>query len=134
MVVPIVLDGFSGSSPLTRGKLQEHEPTFLARGLIPAHAGKTRLGGGLSLKRGAHPRSRGENTLTVSCGARVRGSSPLTRGKRRDRSPPGGQERLIPAHAGKTFGVAAVGSVMPAHPRSRGENRCAWRGRSPTLG
>ena len=51
------------------------------------------------------------------------GSSPLTRGKQvRVRLPPGA-ERLIPAHAGKTCSVAPLSMQLPAHPRSRGENR-----------
>ena len=32
-------------------------------------------------------------------------------------------ERLIPAHAGKTSQVIVLDIVLPAHPRSRGENQ-----------
>ena len=71
----------SGSSPLTRGK-----PTwqlFLAQasGLIPAHAGKTRLMSAGMTQARAHPRSRGENDTLGATGFRLTGSSPLTRGK-----------------------------------------------------
>ena len=50
-----------GSSPLTRGKPGRVTRGMHARGLIPAHAGKT--GGRASPPAGrpAHPRSRGEN-------------------------------------------------------------------------
>ena len=70
----------------------------------------------------AHPRSRGENWQWIAGIATEVGSSPLTRGK------PGRQlagltrQRLIPAHAGKTFGSDLRSSVAGAHPRSRGEN------------
>ena len=70
----------------------------------------------------AHPRSRGENSLSCSPLTKTAGSSPLTRGK------PGPVElstkktRLIPAHAGKTPRIRAHLTAYPAHPRSRGEN------------
>ena len=52
------------------------------------------------------------------------GSSPLTRGKQRRTMNGLSPWRLIPAHAGKTRRRPARRPVMPAHPRSRGEN-CA---------
>ena len=96
-----------------------------ARGLIPAHAGKTMvvLPGRRAFR--AHPRSRGENSVSGPPACAARGSSPLTRGKR-DRLPdlrrkPG----LIPAHAGKTTATLCAANSSPAHPRSRGENQAA---------
>ena len=53
-----------GSSPLTRGKHRRAEGECPGGGLIPAHAGKTRLGAVGTVFRWAHPRSRGENTLS----------------------------------------------------------------------
>ena len=50
-----------GSSPLTRGKLPPRRRRGGGKGLIPAHAGKTRCFSRYSLDRWAHPRSRGEN-------------------------------------------------------------------------
>ena len=106
-----------GSSPLTRGKPAPTRKRKASRGLIPAHAGKTGVGGGLGGLAVAHPRSRGEN-LPLSWDPPIDvGSSPLTRGK--------------PAR-----GVAHSRSGG-AHPRSRGENRLiaasSWsvRGSSP---
>ncbi len=70
-----------GSSPLTRGKLDNIPAACELGGLIPAHAGKTTTSYSLIGKSWAHPRSRGENRAT-SWGVRSRrGSSPLTRGK-----------------------------------------------------
>ena len=92
------------------------------RGLIPAHAGKTVSVPNLSLKGTAHPRSRGENVRTHARASWLRGSSPLTRGKRTLSGPPPAILRLIPAHAGKTDRAFGRTSDRTAHPRSRGEN------------
>ena len=111
-----------GSSPLTRGKLRtrlvEHGP----EGLIPAHAGKTRGSVHRGVGHGAHPRSRGENPRTMDPMNIARGSSPLTRGKRRHGVYATESAGLIPAHAGKTQRRRAPTCRPWAHPRSRGEN------------
>ena len=52
----------AGSSPLTRGKLQWAGMSWNTRGLIPAHAGKTRRRNRRPGSPRAHPRSRGENS------------------------------------------------------------------------
>ena len=52
----------------------------------------------------------------------VKGSSPLTRGKRKRRKGPRNPQRLIPAHAGKTGASVRSLTLLAAHPRSRGEN------------
>ena len=112
----------TGSSPLTRGKPEEPHRAVRDRGLIPAHAGKTRPWTLTLTRPRAHPRSRGENSWIVETVAALAGSSPLTRGKldgerRRSRS-----RGLIPAHAGKTCHDRARFVCAQAHPRSRGEN------------
>ena len=127
----------SGSSPLTRGKLYLGAQAFAARGLIPAHAGKTSLTSPTSLQAWAHPRSRGENFPASWSMLVPPGSSPLTRGKLTGtfavREPVG----LIPAHAGKTPCARRPRASRRAHPRSRGENTIAFdrekaaRGSSP---
>ena len=91
-----------GSSPLTRGKPLIAAGVPLPVGLIPAHAGKTKLSAKRFLTKRAHPRSRGENVTGASGLVWVRGSSPLTRGKLEGFLAVFGGERLIPAHAGKT--------------------------------
>ena len=93
-----------GSSPLTRGKPGSSSGRRRRSRLIPAHAGKTCHTRKRQCLAWAHPRSRGENPNSRRRWACSRGSSPLTRGKRRDgtRRPP--RARLIPAHAGKTPG------------------------------
>ena len=115
----------AGSSPLTRGKLDYDRSRGKGNRLIPAHAGKTPAHRGGPAKKRAHPRSRGENSGTMSTSSRDRGSSPLTRGKRCYASDWYVMRRLIPAHAGKTGGFLGGHAGIPAHPRSRGENRVA---------
>ena len=73
----------AGSSPLTRGKRGFVGGHAGGRGLIPAHAGKTTGACHSSRWPRAHPRSRGENRNASVQSTRTRGSSPLTRGKRR---------------------------------------------------
>ena len=111
-----------GSSPLTRGKPGLFSYTGHQCGLIPAHAGKTRHFAGGGACHAAHPRSRGENPVRCVDGQAASGSSPLTRGKHMPSRVTPKQQRLIPAHAGKTA-RQGPGSLSPrAHPRSRGEN------------
>ena len=112
----------SGSSPLTRGKPDRLQRREQAPGLIPAHAGKTPPRPRRSSHRRAHPRSRGENPPASLPGSGMGGSSPLTRGKHGLRQVPSLGDRLIPAHAGKTWVTSAASPTGRAHPRSRGEN------------
>ena len=90
--------------------------------LIPTHAGKTVPRGPRRSASRAHPRSREENYAGASDVLRRNGSSPLTRGKQQSVQRKLQQQRLIPAHAGKTLSNVATTSVGRAHPRSRGEN------------
>ena len=98
----VVGGGCEGSSPLTRGKRAREVSSVFPAGLIPAHAGKTRASTSLSTTTRAHPRSRGENSVSWTPPPSHTGSSPLTRGKLSPRALEGGGRRLIPAHAGKT--------------------------------
>ena len=131
------LQTIEGSSPLTRGKLPSRRKDASQDGLIPAHAGKT--GGWRDRRRAAraHPRSRGENAHDGCPFMLGRGSSPLTRGKHQEIVEIPVDDRLIPAHAGKTPTTGPSYRSWRAHPRSRGENpigrnaRGAWRGSSP---
>ena len=93
----------NGSSPLTRGKHSPCLPVHTLVGLIPAHAGKTvdEVFGSFSSR--AHPRSRGENISRRPATVAKRGSSPLTRGKPSRQLEDLARQRLIPAHAGKTY-------------------------------
>ena len=111
-----------GSSPLTRGKRDRLRELRLELGLIPAYAGKTTRAPHSPSPRRAHPHSRGENGVDGDGERVVSGSSPLTRGKRREQAPGREQVGLIPAHAGKTASARPSDACPAAHPRSRGEN------------
>ena len=117
-----------GSSPLTRGKHLRRSDRRDRRRLIPAHAGKTCPGARSRAPIRAHPRSRGENAYFDWIAVINEGSSPLTRGKQTPLVQLQDENRLIPAHAGKTFSSAATRGVPSAHPRSRGENLAAGEG------
>ena len=110
-----------------RGKPIDHRFQRRHVGIIPAHAGKTRIARRTHCCRGAHPRSRGENTTYSVRFSRRAGSSPLTRGK--PSRPANGSKlgRLIPTHAGKTQASRRRLPDREAHPRSRGENSTDWR-------
>ena len=58
----------------------------------------------------------------------VKGSSPLTRGKRVQETETRTIIGLIPAHAGKTKRRPCLTAHSTAHPRSRGENTGAGMG------
>ena len=122
-----------GSSPLTRGKRHPRIRLGLPAGLIPTHAGKTKLPRSESCRTSAHPRSRGENLGTAWIDVVPSGSSPLTRGKHRDLRRIEREAGLIPTHAGKTFRRAGRCSSHRAHPHSCGEN-FGLRGRGPRNG
>ena len=92
----------SGSSPLTRGKLSQRLHLGKIGGLIPAHAGKTKIAQFSQFSPPAHPRSRGENRVPAPRVYAALGSSPLTRGKPTRLPKSSTYRRLIPAHAGKT--------------------------------
>ena len=111
-----------GSSPLTRGKPPRDVSPARAERLIPAHAGKTPRPHLRHNVKGAHPRSRGENSLTTRRVICQRGSSPLTRGKPTCLQADSHTFGLIPAHAGKTDTPRTLATASRAHPRSRGEN------------
>ena len=70
----------------------------------------------------AHPRSRGENMKPNDLTPVQQGSSPLTRGKLEVGDVRTQGDRLIPAHAGKTWTRPPPSRPCAAHPRSRGEN------------
>ena len=111
-----------GSSPLTRGKRRASDCPVVISGLIPAHAGKTQYPAKRREGGQAHPRSRGENGLSLGARGLGGGSSPLTRGKHVPEAWAAKENGLIPAHAGKTTALGLCPRPHEAHPRSRGEN------------
>ena len=112
-----------GSSPRMRGKLVAVVADLVHNRLIPAHAGKTRIGEAIHSSGRAHPRACGENPHTADTARASRGSSPRMRGKRIQEHGQDVLPRLIPAHAGKTNKGKVPELQRRAHPRACGENR-----------
>ena len=91
----------SGSSPLTRGTLNDS----------PYKA----------LTRTVHPRLRGELLNGAPLSQDQGGSSPLTRGTLFWDFIEEVDERFIPAYAGNSLPVSPTSTLGPVHPRLRGE-------------
>ena len=123
-----------GSSPLARGT---HSP-LCARTrrfrLIPARAGNTPVAPSERSPYGAHPRSRGEHSMTgrIRCGCW--GSSPLARGTPVGYPSAPCRAGLIPARAGNTHVSCRCVFPLWAHPRSRGEHNRQKTSRTHSTG
>ena len=126
-----------GTSPRTRGKPISAAAADSYQGNIPAHAGKTRRRRRIPFHHAEHPRARGENFADFQNSINQAGTSPRTRGKPCSWAIFLSALRNIPAHAGKTAFSKVSKSILPEHPRARGENclcswsRLAYRGTSP---
>ena len=110
-----------GSSPLTRGTQKTAAEGCRNKRFIPAYAGNSE--GRISRARpfAVHPRLRGELKKLRLRAAATNGSSPLTRGTRRDEYPVLGHLRFIPAYAGNSLLGFYRRSGRTVHPRLRGE-------------
>ena len=117
-----------GSSPHTRGALDDSDQYSIDGRIIPAYAGSTPCGTVFREEHWDHPRIRGEHPVRVHHGAGFGGSSPHTRGAHQDprRQPRHG--RIIPAYAGSTAGPAGSGYFDEDHPRIRGEHHQTGKG------
>ncbi len=91
-----------GSSPPTRGPLRRRGQDRHAQGIIPAYAGTTTASAELAELRGDHPRLRGDHSDRSPSSALSMGSSPPTRGPRRERVGRLRAGGIIPAYAGTT--------------------------------
>ena len=111
-----------GSSPLTRGALNDEVQQLRRDRIIPAHAGSTTPTTFPTATTPDHPRSRGEHPHQVHAVASVDGSSPLTRGALEHGQLPVPPARIIPAHAGSTHPASRNRPHPADHPRSRGEH------------
>ena len=94
--------GFSGSSPLARGTLNDVHQSRVTLRFIPARAGNTTGHRQPASAYPVHPRSRGEHVDVGPRGPSGAGSSPLARGTRVLLGITFGDVRFIPARAGNT--------------------------------
>ncbi len=113
-----------GSSPLTRGALNDEVQQLRRDRIIPAHAGSTTPTTFPTATTPDHPRSRGEHVSGDGFGFQSEGSSPLTRGALSFVKHVDGIFGIIPAHAGSTTRRTSEGGARGDHPRSRGEHHC----------
>ena len=112
---------FHGSSPLSRGILEWEGLPESIDGIIPALAGNTSTSRPKPVPATDHPRSRGEYPCRPEESFNASGSSPLSRGIPRYRQNLRRQEGIIPALAGNTPAASEQPSSCEDHPRSRGE-------------
>ena len=111
-----------GSSPHTRGA-HRGGPVGAGRArIIPAYAGSTGSSDPGGLRRGDHPRIRGEHGAEEALDRDASGSSPHTRGARTDEWVDAGPARIIPAYAGSTRTSRGPCAASRDHPRIRGEH------------
>ena len=115
-----------GSSPHTRGLLHRSSHRAVADGIIPAHAGFTRPGGGRHPDGADHPRTRGVYGRAAGPGWVGAGSSPHTRGLHPQALAGFSACRIIPAHAGFTRRRSPPSPPTGDHPRTRGVYTAAW--------
>ena len=105
-----------------RGKHMERIVIVVLIRIIPAHAGQTDLPAGRAIESTDHPRACGANLdSTIIRNPRL-GSSPRMRGKLRHHVPDVERSRIIPAHAGQTFGLTVRTGYGTDHPRACGAN------------
>ena len=117
-VAPVEL----GSSPRMRGKLPVIHRDETNDRIIPAHAGQTPSLEMPQYMTSDHPRACGANPTDSQPSSRLAGSSPRMRGKLGHCHRRYGRARIIPAHAGQTFGSQSSIGTMPDHPRACGAN------------
>ena len=113
-------DTTTGSSPLARGLPLAALAGGHDRGIIPARAGFTVLGGPPDGLPEDHPRSRGVYRMKIKALDANGGSSPLARGLLPPQVPFGPVRRIIPARAGFTASGMSAQAGSQDHPRSRG--------------
>ena len=105
-----------------RGKLFPALADYADERITPAHAGKTIKDVAGSDIVVDHPRACGENSSAQAFTSAARGSPPRMRGKPSEYLVKQVQERITPAHAGKTERRCSRQPKNSDHPRACGEN------------
>ena len=110
-----------GSSPHTRGALQEDFAGVAECRIIPAYAGSTHTSVSWSSSRQDHPRIRGEHWSRGGVRMPCLGSSPHTRGAPDREHSKLWIRGIIPAYAGSTARCPSLGCRRPgSSPHTRG--------------
>ena len=122
-----------------RGSRPEPDPARRERGIIPAHAGLTRVARCWPFGARDHPRACGAHSACCSPCIAGRGSSPRMRGSRYHFVSLPCWTGIIPAHAGLTHGDGICQEKVGDHPRacgahsSFGVKSAANQGSSPRM-
>ena len=95
-----VADEGAGSPPHARGRPPPGTAQAPVRGLTPACAGTSKSANPHTRMSWAHPRMRGDVSRMSIAPAKIRGSPPHARGRRRQARPPASRPGLTPACAG----------------------------------
>ena len=111
-----------GSPPRMRGKRTGNKRQGSHDRITPAHAGKTLTAPPQEHSAKDHPRACGENFIDVETDFHETGSPPRMRGKLKYYGTGCGQQRITPAHAGKTLVEKTALAAEKDHPRACGEN------------
>ena len=111
-----------GSSPHARGALPFLIAHIFKLGIIPACTGSTTVRPGRSRTGRDHLRMRGEHMADAYKGLHIRGSSPYTRGARKQLDSVSIAPGIIPACAGSTLFPFLFLFRLRDHPRMRGEH------------
>ncbi|CQB99043.1 Domain of uncharacterised function (DUF2825) [Salmonella enterica subsp. enterica serovar Typhimurium str. DT104] len=118
---PFFID-LAGLSPLARGTPRRRNEYYVSKRFIPAGAGNTRRGRGVTQPLPVYPRWRGEHSTVSSSLASNSGLSPLARGTLMATVSQTVLERFIPAGAGNTVKGGLEGDRQTVYPRWRGEH------------
>ena len=114
-----------GSSPQARGTDAVLERGPLGERFIPAGAGNRHRPGPATASPAVHPRRRGEQITPGSAVVVTGGSSPQARGTVLIIGYREVSDRFIPAGAGNSVKLVAIGFPPAVHPRRRGEQHAA---------
>ena len=109
-----------GSSPHTRGLLQDISNLQEEHGIIPAYAGPTVIFALFRIPGWDHPRIRGAYIAQLLFNVPVKGSSPHTRGLQGVQGGRYFRLGIIPAYAGPTGPRPGREMEEEDHPRIRG--------------
>ena len=103
-------------------------------GIIPAHAGLTRLQQSLRQFARDHPRACGAHTSILPISVAMRGSSPRMRGSQPPMCMVRRPHGIIPAHAGLTRRALKPLVLLGDHPRACGAHPCWSLSEMPSAG
>ena len=111
----------TGSPPHMRGKERGSTSRQRRNGITPAHAGKSRLCHPVGFFLWDHPRTCGEKSTAPGRPSTRIGSPPHMRGKAEVDITEWPQNRITPAHAGKSVSIIIAVLMVADHPRTCGE-------------